>query len=89
MMSQLVQQGGGQLRISEDLHPFAEGEIGGDQCRPPFIPLRYQVEEQFSAGAVERHESQFINLCREQRGRLETDILVVYSFSDGFVSSIG
>jgi hypothetical protein len=61
MMSQPVQQGGGQFCISEDLHPFAEGEIGGDEGRPPFVPLRYQIEEQFSAGAVERHESQFIN----------------------------
>ena len=61
MMSQSVQQGSGQLRISEDLHPFAEGEIGGDEGRPPFVPLRYQVEEQFSAGAVERHEPELIH----------------------------
>ena len=60
MMSQPVQQGGGELRISKDLHPLAEGEIGGDEGRPAFVPLRYQVEEQFSAGAVERHESQFV-----------------------------
>ena len=60
-MSQSGQKGSGEFGISEDLHPFAEGEIGGDEGRPPFVPLRYQVEEQFSAGAVERHESQFIN----------------------------
>jgi len=59
-MPQSVQQGGGELHISEDLHPFAEGEIGGDEGRPPLVPHRYQVEEQFSTGAIERYESQFV-----------------------------
>jgi hypothetical protein len=61
MMPQPVQQGGGEFGIPEDLHPLAESEVRGDKGRPPLVPLRQQVEKQFSAGAVERHESQFIH----------------------------
>ena len=60
-MPQPVQQGGGEFGVSKDLHPLTEGEIGGDEGRPAFVPLRQQVEEQFSAGAIERHESQFVH----------------------------
>ena len=60
-MPQPVQQGGGEFGIPEDLHPLAEGEIRGDEGRPALVALRQQVEEEFTAGAVERHEPQFIH----------------------------
>ncbi len=40
VMSQPVQQGGGELGIAEDLYPFSEGQIGRDKGRPALIPLR-------------------------------------------------
>lgn len=45
VVSEPVQQRGGEFSIAEDLYPFAEGKVGGDQCRPPFVPLRQQIEE--------------------------------------------
>jgi hypothetical protein len=49
-MPQPVQKGRGELGVTEDLHPLAEGQVGGDQGRPSFVAFREQVEEQFTAG---------------------------------------
>ena len=61
MVSQPVQQGGGELGVPEDLHPLAEGQVGGDEGGTPFVPLRQQVKEQLTAGPVEGHEPEFIH----------------------------
>jgi hypothetical protein len=37
VLSESVEQGGGELVVDEDAIPFAEGEVAGD--RPPIMPL--------------------------------------------------
>ena len=39
-MGETVEQRGGELFVAEDLDPLAEGEIGGDDGRPPLVALR-------------------------------------------------
>jgi len=60
VVGEAVQQGGGHLGVAEDLHPFAEVEVGGDDERSFFIELAGQVEQQRPAGAGEREVAQFV-----------------------------
>ena len=40
-----VEQSGGHLGVAEDLYPFAEGEVGGDDERGLLVELADEVEE--------------------------------------------
>ena len=53
VMGEAVQQGGGHLRVPEDLGPLSEGEVGGDDDRGALVELGDQVEEQLPAIAGE------------------------------------
>jgi hypothetical protein len=61
VVAEPVQECCGQLGIAEDLYPLAEGEIGCDESRASFVAFGQQVEEEFSAGAVERNKTKFID----------------------------
>ena len=52
-MGDAVQQRRGHLGIAEDLHPFSEAEVGGDDQRGAFIELADEVEQQGTAGFQE------------------------------------
>ena len=60
-MSEPVEQGGGELFVSEDLHPLGECEVGGDDGGSAFVAIGQQIEEQLPAGAVKRHESELVH----------------------------
>ena len=60
-MPEAVERRRGELLIAEDLHPLAEGEVGGDDRRAPLVAVGEQVEEQFSAGPLEGHEAEFVD----------------------------
>ena len=47
--------------VAEDLHPFAEREVGGDDRRAPLVAVGEEVEEQLAAGALEGHEAEFVD----------------------------
>lgn len=59
-MAQAVKQSGSELGITEDLHPFTEGQVGRDHGRAPLVTFGEQIKEQFTAGAVKRDKSQFV-----------------------------
>ena len=60
-MTEAIEQRRGELFVAEHLDPFRERQIGGDDGRAAFVALGQQIEEQLAAGALERHESQFID----------------------------
>lgn len=39
MVTEPVEQGGGELLVEEDLHPLTEGEVGGDQAGAAHVAL--------------------------------------------------
>ena len=45
----------------EDLGPFVEGEVGGDQDGPAFVALAEDLEEQFRPGGGQGDEPQLID----------------------------
>ena len=47
MVDETVQQRAGEAFRSEDLGPFFEGEIGGNQDGAPLAALAEDLEEQF------------------------------------------
>ena len=61
MVPEAVEQRRGELLVAEDLHPLAEGEVGGDDRRAPLVAVGEQVEEQLSAGALEGHEAELVD----------------------------
>lgn len=59
-MGQAIEQGGGQLGITEHLGPFAEVQVGRDHDAGVFVELAEQVEQQRAAGLRERQIAEFI-----------------------------
>jgi len=57
-MAEAVEQRGGEFLVAEDLDPFREGQVGGDQRRAALGAVGQQIEEQFAAGAVEGDKAQ-------------------------------
>ena len=53
-MGDTVEHGGGHLFIAEDLGPFPEGEIGGDDHRGLLVELGDQMKEQLAGVFGER-----------------------------------
>ena len=49
MMSEPIQHSCGHFFIPEDLGPFSEGQIRGDDHRRLFIELREEMKEQLTA----------------------------------------
>ena len=60
-MSEAVQQGAGQSLRAEDLGPLIEGQVGGDQDRPPLVSLAEDLEEELRAGLGERYEAKLVD----------------------------
>ena len=61
VVPEAVEQRRGQLLVAEDLHPLAEGEVGGDDRRAPLVAVGEEVEQQLAAGALEGHEAEFVD----------------------------
>ena len=60
VMGDTVEHSGGHLLVAEDLGPFPEGEIGGDDHRGLLIEFGDQVKEQLAGVLGERQIPQFI-----------------------------
>jgi hypothetical protein len=56
-VDQAVQECGRHPFALEDLAPFAERQVAGDQQAPPFVAVGEDLEEQLGAGAAEREVS--------------------------------
>ena len=61
MVGEPVQQRAGEAFRAEDLGPFVEGKIRGHQDGPSLVALAEDLEEEFSTGAGEGHEAQFVD----------------------------
>jgi len=60
VVGEAVQQGRGHFGVAEDLHPFAEVEVGGDDQGGLLVELAGQVEQQRPAGVGERQVAQLV-----------------------------
>ena len=62
VVGESVEQSRGQLLVAEYADPLGEGEVGGDDGRASLVAVGEDedVEEQFAAGAVERHEPELV-----------------------------
>ena len=61
MVGKPVQQGASEPPGGEDLGPFVEGQVAGDQNRGAFIAMAEGLEKQFGAGFGEGHEAQLVD----------------------------
>lgn len=59
-MGQPVQQGGRHAFTLEDLAPFAERQVAGDQQAGSLVAIREDLEQQLGASPAERQVAQFI-----------------------------
>ena len=55
-----IQQGRGHPFALEDLAPFAEGQVAGDQKAAPLVAIGEHLEEQLGAAAAERQVAELI-----------------------------
>ena len=60
VVGQAVEQGAGEALADEDLGPFVEGQVAGDQGGSALMALREDLEEEFRAGLGQRDEAEFI-----------------------------
>ena len=74
MVGEPVQQRPGQPLRAEDLGPFVEGQVGGDQDGAPFVALAEDLEEQFRAGSGQWDKAQFVYDQQVQAGQLPLQI---------------
>jgi hypothetical protein len=61
VLSESVEQGCGELVVDEDSIPFAEGEVAGHDGGGALVSSGEYVEEQLSAGLLERYKSELVD----------------------------
>ena len=61
VVGEAVKQGAGEALAAEDLGPFVEGQVAGDQGRAAFMALGEDLEQQFGAGLRQRHVTDLID----------------------------
>ena len=74
VVGESVQQGSGEALGAEDVGPFVEGQVGGDQDGAPFVALAEDLEEQFRAGGGPGHEAQLVDDQKPEAGQLPLQI---------------
>jgi len=60
VMGQAIQQSRRHAFALEDLAPFTEGQVAGDQQTGPFVSVGEDLEQQFSPRTVERQVAQLV-----------------------------
>jgi len=61
VMGESVEQGAGEAFGTEDLGPFLEGQVRGDQGRAALVALAEHLEEQLGACFGQGHEAEFVD----------------------------
>ena len=59
-MGEAIEQGRRHLEIAENVAPFAEAQIGGDDDAGALVKAAEEMEQQSTAGCAERQVSQFV-----------------------------
>ena len=73
-MGEPVQQRPGEALRAEDLGPFVEWQVGGDQDGAPFVALAEDLEEQFRPGPGQWDKARFVDDQQVQAGQLPLQI---------------
>ena len=60
MMSEAIEQRGGQAFIAKDLHPIGELEIGGDDQSEAFVKFRAESKQGLRAVLGEGDKAEFV-----------------------------
>ncbi len=60
-MGKAVEEGSGESLAAEDVGPFVEGEVAGDEGGTAFMTLGEDIEEEFGSGFRERDEAEFVD----------------------------
>ena len=74
LVGEAVQQRSGEAFRAEDLGPFVEGQVGGDQDGAPLVALAKDLEEEFRTGGGQGHEAQFVDDQQAEAGQLPLQI---------------
>ena len=61
VVGEAVKQSAGEPLGAEDVGPFVEGQVGGDQDGAPLVALAEDLEEEFRAGGGQGDEAQFVD----------------------------
>ena len=61
MVGKAVEQSAGEAQAAEDLRPFVEGLVAGDERRAALVALREDFEEEFGTSLGQRDESEFVD----------------------------
>jgi hypothetical protein len=60
VMGEAVEECGGHLGVAEDVGPFAEGEVGGDDDGCAFVEFADQMEQELATGLSEGEIAQLV-----------------------------
>ena len=63
-MGEPINQGGGHGLVAEDLGPFGERQVGGDDQRHALAQGRAELEQQLGARFGERYEPELVDSAR-------------------------
>ena len=69
-MSETVEEGACEPLGPEDLGPFVEGQICGNQGRSSLVTLAEDLEQELRAGLRQRDEAEFIDNEQLETGQL-------------------
>lgn len=61
MVRESIQQGCRHAFALEDLAPFTEGQVAGDQQAAAFVAIGEDLEQQLGSGAAEREVAEFVH----------------------------
>ena len=90
-MGQAIEQGGGHAFALEDLSPFAEGQVAGEQDAGPFVPVGKDLEQQFRACAAEGQIAKFVTdqqVRLVQAGQKAIELVLLLGFLE-LVDQVG
>ena len=61
VVGKAVEQGAGEALTAEDVGPFVEGQIPGDESRAALVALREDFEKKFCARLGKRDEAELVD----------------------------
>ena len=61
LVGQAIQERGGKGGLAKDLGPVGKAQDGGNDHRPPFVPLRQHLEKQYGAFFGKRNVASLVD----------------------------
>jgi hypothetical protein len=66
LVGEAVDDGLGESGVGEDLGPFAEGQVGGDDQAAAFVAFGEDLEDEFGGALGQREVAELVELCRRR-----------------------